>query len=97
MALRRGAVGAYSMEVGLVRGRWDGWSEGDGRTWMGWRPALHRSLFQAADPLESVTLRHAGKTFVDHLKSAPGSVTINADGRGDFTCQGGSVSVRVPA
>jgi spermidine synthase len=24
-----------SIQAGLVRGRWDGWSEGDGRTWMG--------------------------------------------------------------
>jgi hypothetical protein len=31
--------GAYSIYAGLVRGRWEGRSEGDGRTWTEWRLA----------------------------------------------------------
>jgi alpha-amylase len=37
--------------------------------------------------------RHAGAEFVDLLGHSQGSVWINADGWGQFACQGGSVSV----
>lgn len=37
--------------------------------------------------------RHAGKTFIDLLGNSAGTVTIDAEGWGDFRCRGGSVSV----
>jgi alpha-amylase len=37
--------------------------------------------------------RHAGKTFVDYLQFSKNEVVINKDGWGDFTVQGGKVSV----
>lgn len=40
--------------------------------------------------------RHAGRVFVDTLGNTPGTVTINADGWGEFYCPGGGVSVWVP-
>jgi alpha-amylase len=38
---------------------------------------------------------HAGKTFVDFLGNDPGTVTVDADGRGEFHVNGVSVSVWV--
>ena len=36
---------------------------------------------------------HAGKTFVDYLGGQPDKVTLDADGKGNFTVGGGSVAV----
>ena len=36
---------------------------------------------------------HAGKTFVDYLGGQPHKVTLDADGKGNFTVGGGSVAV----
>jgi alpha-amylase len=36
---------------------------------------------------------HAGKTFVDYLGGQPGKVTLDADGKGNFTVGSGSVAV----
>jgi alpha-amylase len=42
-------------------------------------------------------IEHAGRLFRDALGNQPGTVTINADGWGEFKTAGGSVSVWVPA
>jgi alpha-amylase len=42
-------------------------------------------------------IEHAGRLFRDALGNQPGTVTINADGWGEFTTAGGSVSVWVSA
>jgi len=41
--------------------------------------------------------RHAGRLFRDALGHCAARVTVNADGWGEFRCEGGSVSVWVPS
>ena len=38
---------------------------------------------------------HAGKIFIDMLGKCPGEVTIDQEGRGEFSVKAGSVSVWV--